>query len=78
MDSRRNLRANKDKELRCAACGVLLAKEEAGALSIRRGDLQATIDGEFRASLVCYRPRCRKLNVFRLSAAPPRSEPRAK
>ena len=36
-------------------------------LVIQRGELQATIHGEFHAALVCYRPRCRKLNVLRLS-----------
>lgn len=53
-------------DVRCTGCGVLLAKRVRGALSIERGDLQATFDGEFCASLVCYRPRCRKLNVLRI------------
>ena len=52
-----------DTEVRCKSCGALLAKTEATGLTIRRGDLQATIDGAFRAALVCYRPRCRTLNI---------------
>lgn len=60
-DTRRDV-----QEVRCIACNVLLAKLEQGALNIQRGDLEATFDGEFRASLVCYRPRCRKLNVIRM------------
>jgi hypothetical protein len=51
----------------------LLAKSERGALSIRRGDhRQATFDGDFCAALVCYRPRCRRLNVIRMKEAAPR------
>jgi phage FluMu protein Com len=55
------------KEVRCTACNILLAKVEENGLVIQRGELQATIHGEFHAALVCYRPRCRKLNVLRLS-----------
>jgi len=55
------------REVRCKSCNVLLAKVDGDGLTIRRGDLQATIDGRFHASLVCYRPRCRQLNVLRLS-----------
>ena len=51
------------KELRCAGCGSLLAKLEAGKLNLQRGDLQASFDGRFHASIVCYRARCRRLNV---------------
>lgn len=56
------------EEVRCIACRVLLATIERGALTIRRGDLQATFDGDFHASLVCYRPTCRKLNVIRIAS----------
>lgn len=56
------------KEVRCTACGALLATLERGALTIRRGDMQATFDGDFHASLVCYRPACRKLNVLRIAS----------
>ncbi len=79
MESKSGAQRNtSNDELRCSACGVLLGKLEGGALSIRRGDLQATIDGEFHASLVCYRPRCRKLNVFMLPMvrAAPEQQPR--
>lgn len=56
-------------EVRCKACGILLGKVDEHGFTIQRGDLQATIDGEFRAALVCYRPRCRTLNVLQLPAA---------
>ena len=56
-------------EVRCKACGVLLAKLDDAGLSVRRGELQVTVDGEFHASIVCYRPRCRTLNVLRLRTA---------
>lgn len=63
------------RDLRCSGCGALLAKVEGGGLSIRRGDFQATVVGEFSASLVCYRPQCRKLNVVPMkperAASPP-------
>ena len=59
----------KPKEVRCTACGILLATVDETGLVIRRGELQATIDGEFHAALVCYRRGCRKLNVLRLSTA---------
>lgn len=58
----------KSEDVRCVSCSALLGKLEGGALSIRRGDLQATIDGNFHASVVCYRPTCRKLNVLRLNS----------
>jgi len=54
----------KEDEVRCKTCNALLAKLEGAGLSIRRGDLQATVDGVFRAALVCYRPRCRTLNIL--------------
>ncbi|MBI3184652.1 MAG: hypothetical protein HYZ28_21150 [Myxococcales bacterium] len=55
------------REVRCKACGILLAAVDESGLTIRRGELQATFDGEFHAALVCYRRSCRKLNVLRLS-----------
>ena len=58
------------KDVRCKSCGILLAKIDDAGLTIRRGSLEATIDGEFHASLVCYRSSCRKLNVVRLSTSP--------
>ncbi|MCC6311604.1 MAG: hypothetical protein IT345_11925 [Trueperaceae bacterium] len=51
------------EEVRCKGCGILLAKIDDGGLTIVRGDLQVTVTGEFQASIVCYRPRCRTLNV---------------
>jgi hypothetical protein len=41
----------------------LLAQLCGGRLVIQRGELQATFDGQFRASLVCSQPRCRRLNL---------------
>lgn len=52
-------------EVRCKRCGVLLAKIDETGLTILRGDLQATINGIFRATLVCYTPHCRTLNILR-------------
>lgn len=58
-------------ECRCKSCGALLAKRDDGGVSIRRGDLQATITGDFTAAVTCY--RCRTLNVLasRLPTPPP-------
>ena len=58
----------KHNEVRCNNCGVLLAKLDETGLTIRRGDLQVTVDGAFRATLVCYAPRCRSLNILNISA----------
>lgn len=57
------------REVRCKSCGILLAKLDDGGLTIRRGDLQATVDGEFHASIVCYRTSCKTLNVVRLTTS---------
>jgi hypothetical protein len=57
------------REVRCTGCGSLLAKLADGALTLQRNDLQATFDGDFHASIVCYRARCRRLNVLRVRAA---------
>ena len=54
--------------VRCAFCDALLAVREADALRIQRGQLEAVIDGTFRASIVCYRPRCRRINVVTVPA----------
>lgn len=61
--------SSKNNEIRCKHCGALLAKFDETGLTIRRGNLQASIDGDFRAALVCYRPHCGELNVLRLSTA---------
>lgn len=53
-------------DVRCKDCGILLGKIDESGLNIRRNDLQATVTGVFHASIVCYRSRCRTLNVLRL------------
>jgi len=55
------------EDLRCKACGILLGKVDESGLTICRGELQVTVGGHFHASIVCYRPRCRTLNVVNLS-----------
>ncbi|HET6148071.1 MAG TPA: hypothetical protein VFH68_11125 [Polyangia bacterium] len=59
-------RALEPRDIRCAGCGSLLAKLERGTLNLQRGDLQASFDGSFHASIVCYRARCKKLNVVQV------------
>jgi phage FluMu protein Com len=56
--------ADDARDIRCTACGKLLARMCDGVLTIQRGELQVTIDGEFRASFVCSQPRCRRLNLI--------------
>jgi hypothetical protein len=51
------------QEIRCVACGRLLAKLTNGALTVQRGHVQATFDDDFHASFVCYQSRCGRLNV---------------
>ena len=58
--------ANEARDVRCSACGKLLARLHDGCLTVQRGDLQATFDGDFRASFVCNKPTCRRLNVVRV------------
>ena len=58
--------ANQPEDVRCTGCGKLLARLRGGVLTIQRGELQVTCDGDFRASFVCYQPRCRRLNVVRV------------
>lgn len=61
-------------ECRCKLCQALLAKRESAGLSIRRGDLQATVmGGDFTVAVLCY--RCKTLNV--LASAAPRAPGRA-
>lgn len=60
-------RLRPDREVRCRHCGTLLGKLDPAGLTIRRGDLQVTLDGDFRAAFVCHRPSCRSLNVLQLS-----------
>jgi hypothetical protein len=68
----------KKEEVRCRGCGALLARVEGDALTVVRSGLQATFQGSFHASFVCYRPGCQRLNVYRvlvddLGDAAPRS-----
>jgi hypothetical protein len=56
------------REIRCAACGSLLARIRGGALVIKRGDLQATVAGQLHAELICYRLTCRRTTVVHLVA----------
>lgn len=56
------------RDWRCSKCGILLAKIGDEGLSIHRGNMQATMAGEFHASIVCYRPQCRQLNVLRIKS----------
>ncbi len=55
-------------EVRCPECGALLGTRNTAAFSIKRGDTQAAISGDFQVSIVCWRSRCRKLTVLRFSA----------
>ena len=49
------------REIRCKQCSALLAKHDRDGLSIRRGQLQATVSGSrFNVALNCY--RCETLN----------------
>lgn len=59
-----------ERDGRCSSCGILLARIGDQELTIRRNELQATMTGEFHASVVCYRPRCRTLNVLRIRSKP--------
>jgi phage FluMu protein Com len=59
----RSVISHNSTEIRCTGCARLLAKLCGGRLVIQRGELQATFDGQFRASLVCSQPRCRRLNL---------------
>lgn len=59
------------REVRCRSCRILLAKIDGGAITIRRNDIEATFDGDLRASILCYRPRCGTVNVLTLPAASP-------
>jgi hypothetical protein len=56
--------------VRCGGCGSLLAKLTGATLNLQRGDLQASFDGDFHASIVCYRARCRKLTVVQVGPDP--------
>ena len=59
------------RDVRCKSCNILLAKVDPTGVTILRGDLQATFAGELHASFVCYRQRCRALNVLTFSSSNP-------
>jgi phage FluMu protein Com len=54
------------QEIRCSGCKKLLAKLGGGLLMVHRGDFRASFDGEFRASFICSRPGCGRLNVVQI------------
>ena len=57
-------------DIRCKRCGTLLARKEADGLSIRRGEMKATVAGtDFTVSVTCY--RCSTPNIA--TAAPARA-----
>lgn len=56
-----------DNEVRCKACRSLLAKIDVTGLTILRGGLQATIEGNFHVTLQCYLPHCRSVNILNFS-----------
>jgi hypothetical protein len=56
------------REIRCTACGSLLARLECGVLVIQRGDLVARIAGDLSADLTCYRRSCRRQSVVHVVA----------
>ena len=64
------------KDVRCEACGILLGRVGSEGLTVRRSQLQISIVGDFHASIVCYRPCCRHLNVllFEKATRPWRNE----
>lgn len=69
--------SNEGWDVRCSACGKLLAKVQDGLLTIQRGDLRATFDGRFRASILCGRLGCGQKNVVLVmshEACPPAFE----
>ncbi len=51
-------------DIRCPACNALLARREGSVIAIRRNDLQVSFAGDGHASVLCYRPSCRKLMVI--------------
>ena len=56
-------------DCRCKGCQSLLAKRDPDGLTIRRRDLQVTINGDATVVITCHRPGCRALNV--LTPRPP-------
>jgi hypothetical protein len=62
--------SNESQEIRCTGCGQLLVKLRDGLLTVRRGDLQTTIGGQFHVSFVYHQSRCRQLIVRRIPVTP--------
>lgn len=58
------------REVRCEGCRILLAKLDDTGLAIRRNDLEVHCGRAGLVSIRCYRPRCRRLNVVRISTTP--------
>jgi len=56
------------RDIRCVACGSLLARLDGGVLVIQRGDLLAKVAGELHAELTCYRRTCRRQTAVHLAA----------
>jgi len=57
------------RQVRCKGCRILLGEHDEGGLTIRRNSLEVHYGGDGLVSIRCYRPRCRKLNVVRISSA---------
>jgi phage FluMu protein Com len=56
-------------DFRCKQCQALLAKHDSDGFCIRRGDLQATVTGQFTVSVSCY--RCKTLSVVTSASRAP-------
>jgi phage FluMu protein Com len=54
------------KEIRCKGCGALLGVVEDEQFEVRRGELQVSYLGHGLVSMVCYTPKCKRLNSLRL------------
>ena len=67
--TRRGSRRADTRDIRCHACGALLAREQDGAIRIDRGGYEATfeVDDHLCCRLRCYQPWCRTLNVVDVS-----------
>lgn len=57
------------REVRCKDCRILLAEQDPSGITIRRNNLEVHYGGDGLVSIRCYRPRCRRLNVVRISTA---------
>ena len=55
--------STRPQDIRCSGCNALLARREGDVIAIRRNDLQVSFGGDGHASVLCYRPSCRKLTV---------------